>query len=155
MSSSKIRFLFPISDIIWVSREIYSLSQYIMFHSILMPIISRNLEYWNNGYLSREQRYNTNTIHLEMEKVMDVEMEVNVDVYCDVCNPLHPVLLLLKKIFILIPILPNITKLIMTSWLSEKCEMVGRQFGSIVDCNLSFNNCSYISYLLMSHQKNK
>ena len=53
-----------------------------------------------------------------------------------------------KLIFILIPILPNITKLIMTSWLSEKCEMVGRQFGSIVDCNLSFNNCSYISYLL-------
>ena len=53
-----------------------------------------------------------------------------------------------KLIFILIPILPNITKLIMTSWLKEKCEMVGRQFGSIVDCNLSFNNCSYISSLL-------
>ena len=53
-----------------------------------------------------------------------------------------------KLIFILILILPNITKLIMTNWFSEKCEMVGRQFGSIVDINLSFNNCSYISYLL-------
>ena len=40
----------------------------------------------------------------------------------------------------------------MKSSLSEKYEMVGRQFGSIVDCNLSFNNFSYISYLLMSHQ---
>ena len=30
--------------------------------------------------------------------------------------------------------------------------MVGRQFGSIVDCNLSFNNFSNIYYLLMSHQ---
>ena len=57
-----------------------------------------------------------------------------------------------KLIFILILIMRNIIKLIMTSWLSEKCEMVGRQFGSIVDCNLSFNNCSYISYLLMGHQ---
>ena len=32
-----------------------------------------------------------------------------------------------KLIFILIPILPDITKLIMTSWLSEKCERVGRE----------------------------
>ena len=60
-----------------------------------------------------------------------------------------------KLIFILIPILPNMTRLTMTSWLNEKCEMVGRQFGSIVDCNLSFNNRSYISYILMSHQNNK
>ena len=58
----------------------------------------------------------------------------------------------LKLIFILISIMRNITKLIMTSWISEKWEMVGRQFGLIVQSNLSFNNCSYIYNLLMSRQ---
>ena len=76
--------------------------------------------------------------------LLDLYINVKQQQWCSKC--IH------FKLILLIHILPNITKLIMTSWLSEKCEMVGGQFGSIVDCNLSFNNCSHISYLLMAHQ---